>query len=495
MVVFNREGMIAAENAAIKAGISQERLMENAGTAAARFIRQREDLKDKKVTVVCGKGNNGGDGFVIARKLFENSAAVAVILISKAPVGTGAAALMFDRLPQGVEVIRADSFMSLAASVIRDSDILVDALFGIGFKGNAEGTEKLLIEHINSAEAYVYSVDLPSGVTADSGKVEGTAVKADCTLTFEALKPCHILPPSNAFCQDVKMLKIGIDEQIINSITPVCKVIEKPRLPLRDKNSHKGSCGTMLSICGSYGMPGAAILAAGAALRAGVGKLFAVCPPENYTATAVSVPEAVIILNDIEKDINPVLNYLPQADSVLIGCGIGVSNKKKQGAREIITSSLKPITVDADGINCIYHDIEFIKKVKADVVLTPHAGEMARLTGLTVSEIEQNRIEVASRFAAEYGVYLCLKGANTLVATPSGEVFVNLTGTPGLSSAGSGDVLSGIIASFIAQGLDTLCAVTAAVYFHGLAGEKAAEKMSVRGMLAGDIIKELPYLL
>lgn len=495
MSVFSRENMVAAEKAAINSYISEENLMENAGTAAANFICKHLDLKQKKVTVVCGKGNNGGDGFVIARQLSNNGFSVSVVLSSSPKTYNGNPLKMYKRLPSKVKLIRTEKELSSAEEQIMSSEVVIDALFGIGFKGETEGKDKTLIDAINRSSAFVFSVDLPSGTECDNGTVSGSAVKADCTLTFEAMKPCHILPPANSFCGQVAVLKIGIKEETLNGITPVCTVIKKPRLSSRDKNSHKGTFGSMLSVCGSFGMPGASILAARAALRSGVGKLYAVTPQENYTALAVSVPEAILTLADIEKDTKPVFDILNGMDSVLVGCGLSLSDKKTDFVKELLLSAEKPVIVDADGINAIASDIEFIKKVKADLVLTPHTGEMARLTGLSVGEIEQNRLNVAKAFSKEYGVFLVLKGANTIVATPEGELFVNLTGTPALATAGSGDVLAGIIGSFLAQGLDTWSAVASAVYFHGKAGERASKTLSERGMIASDIIENLPYLL
>ena len=468
MVVLNKDNMIAAEKAAIRSYITEEKLMENAGTAAANFIINEVCVKDKKVAVVCGKGNNGGDGLVIAKVLIAAGAKVTVIRTTE-------------------EDFSAENLMA--------SDIIVDAIFGIGFKGEAKGKEKELIDLINSSDAYVFSVDLPSGLECDRGTVSGSTVKADCTLTFEALKPCNILPPANAYCGKIETFKIGISEDIINNTPAVCRAIDKPSLPKRDKNSHKGTFGSALIVAGCYGMPGASILAARAALRSGVGKLYAVCPPENYLALAVAVPEAVLVLADIEEDTKPIFENLKVADSVLVGPGLSVGEKRKEVIKELLLSANVPIIVDADGINCLASDIDFIKKVKTDVIFTPHSAEMARLTGLSVAEVEQNRIEVAKRFATEKGVYLCLKGANTLVATPTGKLYVNLTGTPALATAGSGDVLSGIIVSLLAQGLDTLSAVTAAVYIHGEAGQRAAKILGESGIIASDIIENLPYLL
>lgn len=494
MFVFDKNNMVLAEKEAFKSGVSQETLMEKAGNSAAEVIASENDLKNKNIAVVCGKGNNAGDGFIIAKSLYKMGAFVTVIL-SFEDCFSSAAKTAFEKMPKGIKKVYATDNFPLIKETISKSDIIIDALFGIGFKGKATAVAEKLIEDINSSNGYVYSVDVPSGLEADSGKVNGLAVRADCTITFEALKPCHILPPANSYCGQLQVQKIGIEKEILNKITPFCRVIEHERLPKTDKNAHKGTEGTTVSVCGSYGMPGAAILAAKAALRGGVGKLFAVTPPENYTAMAVSVPEAVIIPANFYKDINLVLEKLPTADSVLIGCGIGVSDEKKQAVRQLICSAACPVIIDADGINCIYNDIDFIKKVKADIVLTPHSGEMARLVGVSIDKVEENRTEIASRFAKEYGVYLCLKGANTLVAAPNGELYVNLTGTPALATAGSGDVLSGIISSLIAQGLDTLSAVTRAVYIHGLAGEMVAAEKGERGLLAGDLTEKVPYLL
>lgn len=493
MVVLNREGMLAAEKAAINAYTTEEKLMENAGTAAAKCLFENQDLKGKKVLVVCGKGNNGGDGFVIARAL-SKAAKVTVLLTRSAENYSGNPQKMLKKLPRAVNIINAEKDFLSAEKEIFKSDILVDAIFGIGFKGEAKGIEKALIDLINRSFATVYSVDVPSGIASDEGAVSPSAVRADYTITFEALKPCHILPPANALCGRILVEKIGITRDILENIDPVCRVIEKPVLPKRDKNSHKGTFGSVVNISGSFGMPGASVLSTRAALRSGVGKVYTVCHPENYQILATSAPEAVLILADIEKDTAPIFDSLKNANAILLGPGLSVSEKKQKFVKELLLSATLPIVLDADGINAIADDIEFIKKVKAELILTPHLGEMSRLTGLSVEEIEQNRIKVAKNFAKEYGVLLCLKGANTIVTTKEGEVFVNMTGNSGLSSAGSGDVLAGMIASFIAQGMEPVSALTAAVYFHGASADFAVEALSERGLIASDIVEFLPYL-
>lgn len=275
------------------------------------------------------------------------------------------------------------------------------------------------------------------------------------------------------------------------------KVIEKPNFKKREKNSHKGSFGTALSVTGSYGMPGAAIISGKAALRSGVGILKLATLEENYTAAAVALPEAVLIplkgrggtfsAENLEK----LKVELANCSALLIGCGMGKSEDAKILVKELLQTSRVPTVLDADGINNIADDIEFIKQVKAPLILTPHPGEMARLLGCEVKTVEADRMVVAERFAKEYGVYLCLKGAETIVATPDGKLYVNQIGNPGMATAGSGDMLAGIMLALAASGKEVLEAVTGAVWLHSAAGDVTVEELSENSMLPTDMIERL----
>ncbi len=499
MKVITKQTMKNAEAAAVQSGLSYLRLMENAGTAVARIIRQTVSLDGKTAAILCGCGNNGGDGFVIARKLFENGARPTVILASGAPK-TADAAEMLSRLPDGVAVYDAARFASTALRTTESADIIIDALFGTGLTRAIDGFSAELIRTANSSSALRFAVDIPSGAECDTGKLLGESFNADYTVTFEAFKPCHILPPSNALCGKLVAAAIGIDKSVISSLPYEAQIIDSAVLKKRGKNDNKGIFGTALSVCGSYGMSGAAIISSLAALRSGLGIMKTACITENYTALAASVPESVLIPCE-SKDgkygaaaLPTLKKQLKTADALLIGCGLGISNDTARITRELSLSSSVPVIIDADGINAVASDIEFTEQMKAPLIMTPHSGEMARLCGMTASEVEADRMGIARRFATENGVYLVLKGANTLVATPDGKIYVNMSGNAGMATGGTGDMLSGMILSLLAQGYEVEDAVCTAVKLHGDAGDRASDRVGEIALLPRDMLEELPHL-
>ncbi len=499
MKIFTSQTMKQAEEIADRAGLSYLRMMENAGTAAARFIRETVSPVGLTAAVLCGSGNNGGDGFVIARKLLENGAKPFVVLALGAPK-TEAAAEMLSRLPEGISVYDAEKFSTTALRMIASADIIVDALFGTGLTRPVEGFAAEAIKTANTSSATRFAVDIPSGAFSDTGEVGGICFKADYTISFEVMKPCHILPPSNEYCGKVSAVSIGIDSNILASLTAEAETIDGAVKRKRSKNDHKGSFGTALSVAGSFGMAGASALLSLAALRSGVGIMKTACIPENYTALAVSVPESVLIPCDSRdgkfcREALPSLKEaLKSASALAVGPGLGVSADTAYLVRELLLASSVPTVLDADGINAVASDIEFIEQMKAPLILTPHPGEMSRLCGIGVAEIEKDRIGTARRFATLKGVYLILKGANTVVATPDGKVFVNMNGNSGMATGGSGDTLTGILLSLLAQGIPPEAAATSAVRLHGAAADLAKEKLGETSLLPRDIIEELPNL-
>lgn len=471
-----------SEENAVKSGtFSLRELMLRAGSAAAEIIMRKYGCAGKRTAVVCGKGNNGGDGCVIAEILARHGADVTVVT----PLGepkTENAAYYYGRL----------YLAKKADTVPQNTDIVVDALFGIGLDRPLEGAAAEAVKAINAAAGVKIAVDVPSGVGSDSGKILGTAVKADLTVTFIALKPGLLLPEGSDMCGEIQVADIGAEPVSYSYLTT-----EKPVFEKRRRNSHKGSFGTAVMFCGSYGMAGAAILAAKAALRSGAGILKAVLCDGIYAPFTASVPEAVCVpLKQTDKGTLPPdgIDYekiLSGCSAVLAGCGLGNNADTAEIVKALCENSEIPLVIDADGINALCGSIDIIKKCKAPVILTPHPGEMARLCSLTVADIEADRVGAARKFAAEYGCVLVLKGANTVIATPKGEIFFNLTGNPGMATGGSGDLLSGIIVSLLAQGFPADEAAKAGVYLHGEAGDKAAAKRGERAMLPSDMIKEL----
>lgn len=482
MKILTTDLIRESEESAVKSGaFSFRELMYRAGKAAAEIIMQKYDCRSNNITVVCGRGNNGGDGCVIAGILAENGAKVTVFTPFGAPV-TENAAYYYNELKY---VTKTDIFTP-------KSDIIIDAIFGIGLNRAPDEKTAEVINAINGSDAMRISVDIPSGVQADSGKVLGTAVNADLTVTFIALKPCFVLPYGSDYCGEVVVADIGAPPVNYSFLTT-----EKPVFKKRRHNSHKGTFGTAVMFCGSYGMAGAAILAAKAALRSGMGILKAVLCENIYLPFTVSVPEAVCIpvkpneSGTLCPDNIDLPSALKGCSAALIGCGLGNNGDTAKIVCKLCEISEIPLIIDADGINALSNSIDIIKKSKAPIILTPHPGEMARLCSLNVSEVEENRVEIARDFALKHGCIVVLKGADTIIAEPTGELYFNLTGNPGMSTGGSGDTLAGIILSLLAQGFSAGEAARAAVYLHGEAGDKAAAKHGERAMLPSDLIEEL----
>ena len=481
MKVLTRDLIKRSEENAVNCGdFSFITLMKNAGTAAANIIKDSYDIKEKRVAVICGNGNNGGDGFVIAKLLLDYGCSVKVFL----PLGnpkTETAAHYFSYLPK--DIIYTD--------FSGEFDIIIDALFGIGLCRDLNEGLSRLIEDINRRNAVKIAVDIPSGIDCDSGKALGTAFKADLTVTFIALKPCFLLPDAVDICGDVSVADIGVTPMDSNYET-----LSAPVLPKRPKSSHKGTFGTALLICGSYGMAGAAILATRGALRSGLGIAKCLLPKSIYPILTIAVPEAVCLpaKETFKGTLSPFINLksaLSKTSAVLIGCGLGNNRSTLKILKKLIKYSDKPIVIDADGINALSNCIDLLKKANAPIILTPHPAEMARLSKCDIKAVEQNRISIALSFAKEYNCVLVLKGTNTIVASPDGRLFFNTLGNSGMATGGSGDVLAGITVSLLAQGLSPIEAAKSAVYLHSLAGDKAAEKHGEAALMPGDIIEAL----
>lgn len=503
MIVVESAEMRNIEKAAVQKGVSMASLMEQAGAAvselAAKILTEK---KIKNITVLCGKGNNGGDGFVIARFLSLMSD-VTVILANDYPA-TDLGKLNFNLIPDKVSILSFSEKPDECAEVIKNSEMIIDAIYGIGFKNNLDMSSAQVIDLSNKNNTAVkIAVDIPSGIVCDNGSIPGECFHADHTVSFTALKPLHVLYPSIDHCGEVTVSQVGIPQSIIDTCTYTMRTtdefIQSHPLKQKPKSAHKGTNGTLLSVCGSYGMAGAAILSGKAALRSGVGILRAAVPNAVYPIIAQNLTEAVFVPLPQGKDglisINSFdrLQYeiLERANALLIGCGLGTSNDMTELVSAMLTTSTKPVVLDADGINSIVPNIDVLRQTTAPVILTPHPGEMARLAGTDTLTVQKNRYAIAQSFASGYGVTVILKGADTIIAFPDGNVYVNLTGNNGMAKGGSGDVLAGMAASFLAQGMNYDEAAVYAVYYHGLAGDKCAEKYSPRTMLPSDIIEEL----
>ncbi len=471
---------LSEENAVLSGAFSFLELMKIAGDTATEIILQNYDVSAKKITVVCGNGNNGGDGFVIAQNLQNKGAFVTVVTPMGMPL-TDSAKHYYNLL----------SGVTFKDELEDGCDIIIDAIFGIGLSRDLSEDLLRVINKINAINAIKISVDIPSGIESDSGKILGGCVNADLTVTFIALKPCFMLPPATDYVGKVVVADIGV-----KSCGFKYKTIEPPILPKRKPNSHKGTYGTATMFVGSYGMAGAAILSARACIRSGVGIAKCVIPKSIYPILTTAVPEAVCVIakqtkNGTFKGNIDLKNALNKSNAVLVGCGIGNNRQTQKLVKNLIKTVKIPLVLDADGINALAVNINVLKKTNAPIILTPHPAEMSRLMGKTVKEIEENRVQAATDFAREYNCFVALKGANTLIATPDGQVFFNICGNAGLATGGSGDVLAGMVVSYLAQGLNPLDALKTSIYIHSNTADKVAKQRGESSLMPSDIIEAL----
>jgi NAD(P)H-hydrate epimerase len=476
-------------------------LMENAGTAVARFIL-REYAKANRILVVCGKGNNGGDGFVAARKLQEAGREVTTILLAAAEEVKGDAEEMLKRLPSHPDCIHEPHKADALADQCDKADLIVDAIFGTGFRPPLPELAGKAIRSITKAKAPVVSVDVPSGLDANSFLTDQPAVcRSNAIVTFTAAKPGIVF--SALTSGPIVVADIGSPSEILHSDLgiewndPPAILTEQRRL-----NSNKGLYGHALIIGGSRGKSGAPTMASMAALRIGAGLVTCAVPGSILPIVASAIPELMTeslpetssgaisrkALND-----NALKEVLKRKSVVALGPGLGRDPETVQAVRDFVANCSLPLVIDADGLNAFEGAAHLLDGTKRMLVLTPHPGEMARLIGKTVGEIEANRIDVARQFAREHRIILVLKGWRTLIADPGGQIWVNTTGNPGLAKGGSGDMLTGMIAGMIAQYPQRICdAVRAAVYLHGLSADCALAQQTERTMLATDVIASLP---
>jgi hydroxyethylthiazole kinase-like uncharacterized protein yjeF len=505
MKVLNCEQSRELEKKAVEAGMSYLELMENAGAAVVRFMRKKSSLMNKKAVILCGKGNNGGDGFVAARLLSECGAQVFLLLTDGYPV-TEIAKAMFSRLRgTAVHIINYSENADAAKGLIADADFILDAIYGTGFHGGTAENLLPLFRAARHSPAVTIAVDMPSGANCETGAVEGECIKADYTVTFSTLKNGHLIRPAKEYCGEIAVAPIGICADIIGLQEHSFEVTEQtdvhaffsPRKP----ESNKGDFGRLFTLCGSDGMAGAAVMSTKAAVRCGAGLVNAALPRSIYPIVASKVIEPVYTLLDYDQEGNllepsrtALFDSFSSASACLIGCGLGQSEKTAGLVYELISKSQVPLILDADGINILAKNINILKTVRVPVILTPHPGEMARLLHTSVSDVQSHRFAYARNFAQENHVILVLKGAGTIIAEPSGMAHLNMTGNAGMAKGGSGDVLAGMIASFVAQGMDPVKAAVGAVYLHGAAGDRCAKELSQCAMLPTDMLKMLPGL-
>lgn len=482
-------------------------LMENAGALVATEVLKTENIHN--VTVVCGTGNNGGDGFVAARHLHNKGIHIKVFVIGNMKEIAGDALTTLNilrKMEVPIENIKELNNLMRLEKALKASDLTVDAVFGTGFDRPLELLHTSVFDIINENSSFILSVDMPSGVNGDTGAADKSAILAHKTVTFTIPKCGNVLFPGSANNGELVVGDIGIPTRIVQDMKIKRNIITEKSVmaffPRRKGFSHKGDYGKVNLIAGSTGLTGAAILACKSALRSGIGLLKLYIPESLAMLITHSVPEAITIpLQEVRKGVigithfDRILKESESADVIAIGPGCGNTTETGELVRRIIQELEKPVVIDADGLNAIQRKADILLNKKSRIVMTPHPGEMSRLIGLSTEEINERPIEVASNYAKKWDVILVLKGARTIVAAPNGDVFVNRTGNSGMATAGSGDVLTGIIAGFIGQGLSPLEASRLGVYVHGRSGDSAADYKGEYGLLAGDIVEGLIYTM
>ncbi len=484
-------------------GIPALTLMENAGTAVAEFVMTRYPSA-KRIGMICGKGNNGGDGFVAARKLHEAGKEVCLVLLADRSELRGDAAEMFTKLPVAPVLARSrEELKAELARAVFDADVVVDAILGTGFRPPVSGLYAEAIAALNASDAPSVAVDIPSGADADvMGEQTGAVARADAVVTFTAPRPAHIFGLLTT--GPIVVAPIGSPQEAIVSSLRLNAITVREVAPLigpRRADANKGNFGHVLVIGGSVGKAGAAAMAGMAALRAGAG-LSTVCTPKSVLPTVAGFHPEVMTepLEETEaggvsmRALDRRVDTLVKGKTVLaVGPGISRHAETAEFARTVVKKYKIPIVLDADGVNAFEGHAAELNGRARSLVITPHPGEMARLAGSTVAAVQRDRLNVARTFAREHEVIVVLKGHRTLITQPDGEVWVNTTGNPGMATGGTGDILTGMISGFIAQNPDRIVeAMIAAVHLHGLAGDVACESMGEHSLVATDLLKALP---
>ncbi|MGE5302997.1 MAG: NAD(P)H-hydrate dehydratase [Alphaproteobacteria bacterium] len=492
-----------------KYGVPSLILMERAGAAITQAILRRFARAAKKgVVIVAGKGNNGGDGLVVARLLKNKGIRCAVALLArKDDLSPDAAHNLraFLRLKGKVVEVPPDR-LELLSLAIDGKGLLVDAIFGTGMKNDVRGHYAEAITLMNASGLPVVAVDIPSGLHTDTGMALGVVVQAEITVTLAYPKLGEVIYPGLDFVGDLAVADIGIDRNAVREVNPMTELLEQEDLqwlvPSREADTHKGTYGHLLVMAGSRGKTGAAIMACRAAMRTGAGLTTLAGPRSLNDIFASSLVEVMTeplgdsgAENIEELSEEEWRRLLERKDAFLFGPGIGVNESTHNALRWLLRNLEMPWVIDADGLNNLALEIDRLRQAKTPPILTPHPGEMARLIGKDNAAVNQDRVGIARSFAVANRCHLVLKGARTVIATPDGKAFINPTGNPGMASGGMGDVLAGILAALLGQGLSPENAMRLGVYLHGLAGDRVAARKGEIGLIASDVIEELPYAM
>jgi NAD(P)H-hydrate epimerase len=488
-------------------GIPSLLLMEHAGGETTREILAAfPAARAGRVVILCGRGNNGGDGFVVARRLLGSGAAVRCFLLGRAAEVRGDAGTNLEILRRlGAMPVEIDAAAGVAAlrDAVATADLAVDALLGTGARGPAHGAAAECIGVLNEAACPVVAVDLPSGLGADRPTPEGPAVRATMTVTFALPKPSLLLYPAAQYVGRLRVADIGIPAALCREPSAGLGLLEAAdaarAFPARDPAGHKGTYGHVLVVAGSRGKTGAAVMAAEAALRAGAGLVTLAVPTSVQDVVAARLTEVMTEAlpetdaRTLSWEARDRLFQLAQGKAaVALGPGLGTHPSTGRLVRELVRALPLPVVLDADGLNALAGEADVVHGAPGPRVLTPHPGEMARLVGMARDVVVADRLELVPRVARELGATVVLKMARTLVGAASGQAWIVPTGNPGMATAGSGDVLTGIVAGLLAQEVDATVAACAGAYVHGLAGDLAAERAGPEALIAGDLLRHLP---
>lgn len=457
-------------------------LMDNAGKSI--FNSLKEDVTGDTYAIFCGKGNNGGDGFVLAKYLKEDGKNVSVYLTSDEEEFSEDVSLAYKN------AVNSGVLVKKYTDEVPSDAILVDALLGISLNDAPRGNIKEAIDKICGLKNTVVSVDIPSGLSADTGKAPGSVIKADFTYTLALDKVGLNVYPGKEYAGVKKVLDIGIPDECVMELKFKNHLIDfdtvKALIPERKQNSHKGDYGKVGIVGGSQGMTGSVCLAANAALRSGAGLVYVFVADEIFDIVSTKLTEAIVVKE------SELTNYLDKLDVISIGMGYSQEGKKKHIIKMITQKFEKPVVFDAGSINFLSSNTELLKNKKCSAILTPHTGEFSRLINMSIDDINSNRMFLTTKYSKEYNSVILLKGAATLVGAHDGTLRINNTGNSGMATAGSGDVLSGVIAGLLAQGMNIFDAASIGAFIHGFSGDLAAKDKTEYSLIASDIVEYLP---
>lgn len=496
----------ALDEASVRAGTPAEELMESAGTHAAEWILSH--FRPGSAVVLSGPGGNGGDAFVVARRLLKAGVAIHAFSLRSVDSCNPLTQTMAERLiGLGVKVHVLRTERSLLDRSIDDADCIIDGLFGSGLSRPLSGDDADIVDILNRKAAPMISLDLPSGVASDSGQLPGLAIRADITLAMAFYKPCHWLYPAAEYCGDVQIMDVAYPEKTVSRVSPTARVHDAETigamLPPRSPSGHKGTFGRALVIAGSQGMTGAAILCVQGVLRAGAGLVTLALPETIAPVIQTAVPEAITLplpdrdgrLVDLPDLLDRLKPAMEGADVLAIGPGLSRDPGTMQLVQRIMGTFTGKLVIDADAIHALEGHPDLLASLAGRAVLTPHPGEFAALIGSTSHDVDANRLSLVAEFISQQSPALVLKGRPTIIGLPDRSVVVNPTGNTGLATGGSGDVLTGLLAGLISGGSSLANAAVAASFIHGLAADRWAADFSERSLMPSDVVDALPRLL